>query len=268
MGQIKALKYGIIVILINFANIISGCATWYVYEKKDGPHKVSISESGTFDQIYYSVIKLNNNKLYNVEKILCIPILVEGSKKYIIISNYHYDSISSANRDIDTYKSMLKSDVEIKSIEVINHKGKHRHGWYIYFTYDTQPNVSINKGFIYPNKLFNPGELIPDDIIKNNYMVTVNDRIKHHGTHYAYLVHTPELLKVKIEDKFDYRNYEKLLPDNNHAHTLNVMNSDAEYLHSAFFRYGMTPFSLAVDIATSPLQLLFFIGLNNSSIAN
>ncbi len=254
-----------------FIIIFNGCATSLVYERKNGPHEVSIRSSGTFNQIYYTVIKHDNNKTWNVEKILCIPVIIDSAKKYLIIRNVLYMDINSANNDTDKYKSALKNYVDLKSVEVIKQNSKFRDlksGFNIYFTYNPRPNVSNDLKYLRPNKMFVQGEMIPDGIIRNNYLVTTNGSIDQHGSHYSYLVYPPVTLKSTIEDEFDYRSYEHLLPDDNHTYTLNLMNSDAVYVHSAFFRYGITPFSVAVDVATSPLQLLFFWGLNNSSIAN
>jgi len=253
------------------AVITNGCATCSLLGKKDGPHEIRVNSSGTFNQIYYKIIKLNNDNLYNVERILCIPIDETSTKKpvselihqprgdinFLVIRKDLFNSVTSAKDDTERYRLLLSKYIDLKSVEVILHKGKHVKGWYIYLTYDYLANTSNDLHPLYPNKMFSRKEVIPNDVIPNNYIV--NDSIIQHGSHYAYLVrHGQYHLETNVEKEFDLHGYDKLLPESNHEYTVNIMDSEAVYMHSAFLRYSLAPCAIAIDLAASPFYLLMF----------
>jgi hypothetical protein len=243
---------------------INGCATSMLFEKKDGPHEIKIKSSGTFNQIYYKINKLSNNGIWSDERILCIPINVSDSNSenviyYVIKKDWFNPSYQSALADTERYKVLLSKQLTLKSVEIINHNGKHSKGLYIYLTYDKKPEMSGDFKPLYPDKKFTPDETVPNDIITQNIVIDGNDRLRLHGSYYSYLVrHGQYQLESDIETKYDFSGYDKLLPDDSHKYTVNIMNSEAEHVFPVVLRYGLAPIAIAADVALSPFYLLMF----------
>ncbi|NTW16968.1 MAG: hypothetical protein HGA41_05860 [Syntrophaceae bacterium] len=257
-------KLRIVAVLIVFVLSTNGCATYSLFGKKDGPHEIKIKTSGTFNQIYFKINKLTDNGIWRDERIFCIPIKIADADShkvlyFVIKKDWFNPSYESALSDTERYKSRISKHINLKTLEIINHNGKHSKGLYVYLTYDKVSEVPGDSKPLYPDKKYSTDETVPKYIITKNTVINENDSIRLHGSHYSYLVRPGQYqLESDIETKFDLHGYDKLLPDDSHEFPVNIMSSETEHIFPGVVRYGLAPIAIAADVALSPFYLLMF----------